>query len=88
MGNVSKRQKPDQRADNSRRQPMDLQSRENLPQPRGLLQLNTFIIKLTFWKIQSCGNVLETSNLISSTLDSLLDGGSEEAEIKIVIYKS
>lgn len=50
--------------------------------------MNTFLTKLTFWKIQSCGNVLETSNLISSTLDSLLDGGSEEAEINSDILKS
>ena len=31
MGNVSKRQQPDQRADNSRRQPMVLQYSEKLP---------------------------------------------------------
>jgi hypothetical protein len=47
-----------------------------------------FFPKLTFWKIQSCGNVLETSNLINSTLDSLLDGGSDEAKIRKLIISS
>jgi len=27
-------------------------------------------VKVTFWKIPRCGNVLETSNRIRSTLDS------------------
>ena len=33
MGNVSKRQQPDNRADNSRRPPMDLQCSEKLQHP-------------------------------------------------------
>jgi len=37
-------------------------------------------LQLTFWKIHSCGNVLETSSLISSTLDSLLESISELTE--------
>ena len=33
MGNVSKRQQPDHRADNSRRPPMSFQCSEKLPHP-------------------------------------------------------
>ena len=36
--------------------------------------------KITFWNMQSCGNVLDTSSLITLTLASLLDGGSVVAE--------
>ena len=39
MGNVSKRQQPDHRADNSQRQPMRLQCIEETPAPGGVLQL-------------------------------------------------
>ena len=36
--------------------------------------------QITFWNMQSCGNVLDTSSLITFTLASLLDGGSVVAE--------
>ena len=39
MGNVSKRQQPDQKAENSGRPPMGLQQREKNPAPGGVLQL-------------------------------------------------
>ena len=35
MGNVSKRQQPDQRAENSRRPTMGLRYREKIPHPGG-----------------------------------------------------
>ena len=43
MGNMSKRQQPVQRADNSRGLPMGLQRSEKIPQPE--VVLNLFIMK-------------------------------------------
>ena len=46
MGNVSKRQQPDHRADNSRRPPMGLQCSEKLPHPDAFFNM-TLKQKLT-----------------------------------------
>ena len=53
MGNVSKRQQPDQRADNSRKPPMGLQCSEKLPHQEA-----------TFYIDQSCSDNIELNIML------------------------
>ncbi len=56
---------------------MGLNSANELEPRTELINLFPVSGDITFWNIQSCGNVLETSSLISSTLASRLCSHSE-----------